>query len=223
MSEPFNPLAEQVLARTLVAALEERPWTALPPPGGRFDGAGIYALYYFGDNPVYHLLAGMNRDETGNVTCRWPIYVGSAAPEGSRKGDRPLDAPSGSRLYQRLRQHASTIRMARDLSLEHFGCRFLVTSELWFSLAERLLIARYKPVWNVIVDGFGLHRPGAPRETGIVPAWDILHSGRTWADAMRTRGVWWPPEQIREAIRCHLAGEPLRPMPTRPKGARRMR
>ena len=206
----------------MVQALENRPCAPLPPPSGSFEGAGIYALYYFGDNPTYRLLAEMNRDQGGNPSCRSPIYVGSAAPEGSRKGDRPFDAPPGARLYARLRDHAASIRVARDLNLEHFACRYLVTSELWFSLAERLLIARYKPVWNVVVDGFGLHRPGSIREEGAAPAWDILHSGRPWAETMRSRGFWWTPEQMREAIRCHLAGEPLPLIPSRPGRRRRV-
>ena len=61
---------------------------------------------------------------------------------------------------------------------------------VWITWAERLLLARYTPLWNTFLDGFGNHRPGRHREGGTIPWWDALHAGRSWAIGMaqsRTR------------------------------------
>ncbi len=47
------------------------------PPAARFDGAGVYALYYLGSFEPYARLASLNRDN-----FRRPIYVGKAVPPG---------------------------------------------------------------------------------------------------------------------------------------------
>ena len=46
------------------------------------------------------------------------------------------------------------------------------------------MIARFGPVWNSIVDGFGNHDPGAGRRAGMVSRWDVLHPGRAWASSL---------------------------------------
>ena len=38
-----------------------------------------------------------------------------------------------------------------------------------------------KPVWNVCIEGFGLHDPGGGRRKGEISWWDALHPGRSWA------------------------------------------
>ena len=43
------------------------------------------------------------------------------------------------------------------------------------------MVEHYKPVWNVIIDGFGNHDPGAARRAMKRPRWDILHPSRPWA------------------------------------------
>jgi hypothetical protein len=48
-------------------------------------------------------------------------------------------------------------------------------------LAERFLVEQYRPLWNVTIDGFGNHDPGAGRLAMKRPRWDILHPGRPWA------------------------------------------
>jgi hypothetical protein len=52
-------------------------------------------------------------------------------------------------------------------------------------LAESLLIERYRPLWNVVVDGFGNHDPGSGRHQGKRPNWDTLHPGRAWASRLQ--------------------------------------
>lgn len=52
-------------------------------------------------------------------------------------------------------------------------------------MAERFLIEHYRPVWNLCIEGFGLHDPGKGRHAGEVPWWDALHPGRSWAAKLR--------------------------------------
>ena len=58
-------------------------------------------------------------------------------------------------------------------------------------LAEHLMIANYRPLWNHVVSGFGNHDPGSTRYDQARPLWDELHPGRPWAARMQPaeRGV----------------------------------
>ena len=44
-----------------------------------------------------------------------------------------------------------------------------------------MLIERFKPVWNCLLEGFGNHDPGRGRKDGMMPSWDWFHPGRAWA------------------------------------------
>jgi hypothetical protein len=55
---------------------------------------------------------------------------------------------------------------------------------VWISLAERFLVAHFKPIWNVVIDVFGNHDPGAGRRGMKRPCWDIVHPGRRWAERL---------------------------------------
>jgi hypothetical protein len=54
-------------------------------------------------------------------------------------------------------------------------------------LGETLLIAKFKPLWNMSIEGFGNHDPGAGRYGGLRPLWDVLHPGRAWAEKCKMR------------------------------------
>ncbi|MEJ7653975.1 MAG: Eco29kI family restriction endonuclease [Chloroflexia bacterium] len=99
-------------------------------------------------------------------------------PAGTRRGGFGLDAPTGAVLHNRLRQHASSIQQVQNLDLTDFTCRYLVVDDIWIPLGERLLIERYHPVWNLVIDGFGNHPPGAGRRNQRRSSWDVLHPGR---------------------------------------------
>jgi hypothetical protein len=45
-------------------------------------------------------------------------------------------------------------------------------------LGESLLIENFKPLWNVLIDGFGIHAPGKGRKKQVQSKWDTLHPGR---------------------------------------------
>ncbi|OQB42428.1 MAG: Eco29kI restriction endonuclease [Candidatus Latescibacteria bacterium ADurb.Bin168] len=172
---PFNPLDKKNLGQSVTDALLEQTPTALPP--GAFFGAGVYAIYYTGTFEPYLPLAALNADDE----FMWPIYVGKAVPAGTRKGTFGLESEPGQFLYKRLGEHASSIDQTTNLSLGDFSCRFLVVDDIWIPLAESLLIARFNPLWNSCLDGFGNHDPGGGRSNQKVSDWDVIHPGRAWA------------------------------------------
>ena len=180
---PFNPLDTRNLAVAVAKALlgkAARPLGNLPT----FRGAGIYAIYYAGEFPAYARISIENRERE---RPRWPIYIGKATPPGGRRGAFNLAATDTTALYGRLREHAESLRMANNLAIEDFVCRFLVVQDLWIPLAEALLISHFAPLWNRLVDGFGNHNPGGGRYNGLRPRWDVLHPGREWAVRCRER------------------------------------
>lgn len=170
----FNPLDLRNLGDSIARAMgesEPAPLGSLP----KFNGAGIYALYYAGDHAAYAPLVEANRA----ATDPHPIYVGKASPKGGRKG---LASPEvGTSLRSRLSQHARSVSEAVNLELDDFSARWLVLEDVWVSLGETVLIRRHSPVWNAVVDGFGNHAPGSGRSAGLRPRWDVLHPGRSWA------------------------------------------
>jgi len=193
---PFNPLEKKNLGASIAQALLGMQAMALNELSV-FEGAGVYALYYTGDFPPYRPMAQKNRD--GNFAL--PIYVGKAVPAGSRMG-AGLDLAAGKVFYKRLKEHADSIRSAENLRIEDFYCRFLVVDDIWIPLGESLLIARFEPLWNALIDGFGNHDPGKGRRAGMRPRWDVLHPGRRWAANLAERQE--TPEQIAREAESYL-------------------
>ena len=178
---PFNPLDKTSLGSSVADALLARPAQPLGELG-RFHGAGVYAIYYCGKFKPYAALTAINTADE----VRMPIYVGKAVPAGARKGG-VLDAKPGRVLFNRLVEHAESIMATDNLDATDFHCRFLVVDDIWIPLGESLLIARFSPIWNSLIDGFGNHDPGGGRYSGIRPRWDVLHPGRRWAEKCRER------------------------------------
>lgn len=172
MVKAYDPLNYENLARSVVAALLESVSTGLPPTE-KFSGSGVYALYYMGTLPFYSHISSSDLHK--------PIYVGKAVPTGTRKGNRTIDSESDTELYRRLHDHAKSIEQAKNLDLIEFQTRYLVVVPVWITLAERFLIDHFRPVWNIVVDGFGNHPPGRGRRDMRRPRWDIVHPGRPWA------------------------------------------
>lgn len=177
--EPYNPLDKSNLGTSVADALLSRRGVDLPP--GRFLGAGVYAIYYAGSFEPYQSVAALDQDDTSAV----PVYVGKAVPSGARKGGYGLDANPGTDLHKRLREHATSIEQANNIELADCWCRYLVVDDIWVPLGESLLINRFSPVWNTVVDGFGNHAPGRGRLDQARSRWDVLHPGRPWADKLR--------------------------------------
>jgi Eco29kI restriction endonuclease len=197
MSEVYNPLEKYNLGRSVVDALLELPPINLNDLSP-FDGAGIYALYYQGAFEPYRLL-------TGAVESRElaPIYVGKAVPSGSRRGASLTTTAVGRSLYSRIREHRDSIAAVRNLEVADFSVRYLTVDDIWIPLAESLLISTFNPVWNHLIDGFGNHDPGAGRRQGLVPLWDVLHPGRSWAPKCKPRTE--TLEELSQRVIDHLA------------------
>ena len=189
--KPYNPLDKRNLGVSVANALLESP---VHPLGGqeRFPGSGVYAIYYVGGFDCYRALSRANAE----ARYTSPIYVGKAIPAGGRKGNVNEDA-THTALWKRLREHASSIDAVENLGLEDFLCRYLVVDDIWIPLGESLLITKFCPLWNKMVDGFGNHDPGSGRHRGKRSRWDVLHPGRPWAEKC----------QPREETRAQIAAE----------------
>lgn len=177
--EIFNPLDKRNLGVSIADAIfkqEVYPLNSLPS----FNGAGVYAIYYKGDFPLYKKISEKNIKDFIQ-----PIYAGKAIPEGGRKGGLGLDVPMGEYLHKRLSEHRTSIEMAENLNIDDFCCRFLVVDDIWIPLGESLLIEKTKPLWNIVVDGFGNHDPGSGRRNQQLSSWDTLHPGRNWATKLQ--------------------------------------
>lgn len=177
------------------------------PPESKFPGAGLYAIYYNGPLSLYESITPTTVEE-GSV----PIYVGRARPPGARHGVGLEATTTEPKLYERLREHKNSIKQVTDfahksntqnLDLTDFKCRYLVAEDIWVPLGEMLLIGHYRPVWNVLVDGFGNHTPGSGRKDQARSYWDELHPGRPWAASLP------PPDKSAEVLAAlvteHLA------------------
>jgi len=200
----FDPLDYDNLARNCVQELERRAAVPLDFPNP-FPGAGVYALYYIGNLGVYRPISLKD--------ASWPIYVGKAVPKGARKGARAKSTPGASKsLFKRLGEHRESIAAAANLEVGDFLCRYLAVKEIWITMAERLLIERYRPVWNVAMEGFGLHNPGKGRHEGQLSWWDTLHPGRPWAKHLqKTRTSREAEALVRDFLKLNGPGVGKRP------------
>jgi hypothetical protein len=171
----YNPLDYENLAKNVADKLMDPATPARPLPlRERFNGAGVYALFYTGDFPPYAVVRSPDATQ--------PIYVGKAAPPGGRKGTAVLDPlqplrDDGPFLYNRIADHVRSIGAVDNIKAEDFLCRVLRVTPVWITMAERLLILRYLPIWNGGLDGFGLHDPGGGRSPEV-SWWDAMHPGR---------------------------------------------
>lgn len=179
-SDPYNPLDKINLANSVAGALLRQPVRPLGDVGG-LVGAGVYAIYYTGAFPAYAPIAEQNRGDA----FRQPIYVGKAIPKGGRKGGLGMDSAKGTALSSRLKKHASSVEAASNLDIADFRFRCLVVDDIWIPLGENILIEAFKPVWNMVVDGFGINDPGSGRYNQARSQWDVLHPGRGYADKLK--------------------------------------
>lgn len=180
---PFNPLDKKNLGASVAEALVSQP---AHPLGDLpvFFGSGIYAIYYQGTHFAYGPVSIPNASSANPVI---PIYVGKAVPQGARKGKVIPDPTKSKALHGRLQEHAESILATDTLDIADFMCRYLVVDEIWIPLGESLMIAKFSPLWNLVVEGFGNHDPGSGRYNGMRPRWDTMHPGRAWAMKCRER------------------------------------
>jgi hypothetical protein len=165
----FDPLAVENVGVTLAVELLEQP-LSLMPPEAPFTGAGIYALYYGGDNDAYATLRGLDAGR-----FKYPVYIGKAAGESAKQGFSPNG--SGERkLYGRIVEHSRSIDAVENLQASDFRCRYLVLNDAYIALAESVMIRMFRPPWNGM--SFGSKVVGKNRMMGEPGLWDALHPGR---------------------------------------------
>lgn len=188
------------LVKDAVRFFNGTPVHQLPPPE-RFQGAGVYALYYTGENMVYSRYKELNR-----LSYDFPIYVGKAVPEGWRQS-RTSDsgATHSTALYRRLKEHSRNISAGEGLDIADFSCRFVIFekegSDMIGSI-EAALIKLNQPLWNSCVDGFGNHDPGKGRYEQARSDWDVIHAGRIWSE--RLNGIPGDKNNVLARIATHL-------------------
>lgn len=201
---PFNPLDKKNLGASVAEALVSQP---VHPLGDvkPFMGTGIYAIYYHGSFSAYGPVSKPNKANRADPVI--PIYVGKAVPQGARKGKVMADPTRSKALFNRLAEHAESVRATSTLSISDFSCRYLVVDEIWIPLGESLMISKFSPLWNLFVEGFGNHDPGSGRYEGLRPRWDVIHPGRSWAKKCKARSE--TADEILRDIRTHLAATVL--------------
>jgi len=171
------------------------------PPKDKFHGTGVYAIYYTGKDNLYRGISERNRLEFS-----LPIYVGKAVPRGWRKAR--IEDQNDIKTYElngRLREHSRSISLVNNLNLQDFQCRFMIlegNSSSLIGTVEAALIRYYRPLWNIKLDGFGNHDPGKGRYNQAKSDWDIIHSGRTWAE--KCKGKPNESDKVKEQITKYL-------------------
>jgi hypothetical protein len=198
----YKNSAFEELVKDAVRFFNGTPVHTLPPPE-RFHGVGVYALYYTGNFEIYSKYAELNRLQYGH-----PIYIGKAVPRGWRQSRISHTATSQTtELHSRLREHTRNIETGEGLSASDFSCRFVIFegggSDM-IGTIEAALIKIFKPLWNSAVDGFGNHTPGAGRFNQAKSDWDVIHTGRAWAE--KCMGVPKNKDMILANINKHLKG-----------------
>jgi len=197
-ARPFNPLDKSQLAESVAKALLDQDPIRLDQTQ-KFEGAGIYSLYYVGTFAPYLPCSLKNR---GGI-FESPIYIGKAVPKGARKGAGSDDATVCFALFSRLQEHSESISQAyTTLRVCDFFCRYLVTEDIWIPLGESLLINEFSPVWNLVIEGFGIHDPGSGRYKQKRSAWDVLHPGRPWASRCSANRI--TKKELLESLESHF-------------------
>jgi hypothetical protein len=145
-------------------------------PLERFEGSGIYALYYKGDNPLYN---PTNKSPKSKNSMGTPIYVGRSGQKSSA---------GGSELYQKIQNQCRSISEARNLEIEDFSIKYVILEgeeKIISEAIEDRLVESLKPTWNKCIEGFANHNPGRGRMKQSPSEWDTLHPGRPWVKGLQ--------------------------------------
>jgi len=205
----FDPADPKAIGRMVSIALLAQPLIPLTEVRPAY-GAGVYAIYYRGDHPLY---AGISGSET-------PIYVGKADPAND---DASTTREQGAKLTARLLEHAGTIATAGGyadrlpeglvpIRLADFVCRRLVCATNAQLVAEKHLIRTFWPIWNSETKacwGMSKHGDAATTRANKRSPWDVVHPGRAWAlDGRLVDSL--SPAEIEQRIASTLARVPAR-------------
>lgn len=162
----FDPMGTENVTSAICQELERQPLIPLVPEVPRFDGSGLYAIYYQGE--TLSLYAPL-RDH------KIPVYVGQGRSHVSATGAAARDSRP---LWGRVRIHQRSIAGA-GLPAGEFGVRLLLLPDVHADLGENGLIVFYKPVWNAVLRGFGSNEQGSTTRASRRTKWDTVHPGRS--------------------------------------------
>ena len=197
MFDPSNPhTVGELIAKTLL--IQPRvPLTEVASK--KFHGSGVYAIYYTGTFEAYR---PVSKSET-------PLYIGKVDPKSH---DANSVEAQGTKLYDRLvSDHAKNIRLAENLDIDHFECRYLVVKSAWQNTAETYLINMLKPIWNneiKICYGIGKHGDSSKTRKNTRSPWDTLHPGRAWAWSEGNTPNPKTQDEIKAEINAHYNKHP---------------
>jgi Eco29kI restriction endonuclease len=86
----------------------------------------------------------------------------------------------------------------------------------WIPLGENMMIEQFKPIWNLVIDGFGNKDPGRRRATQYRSPWDVLHPGRQFAEKLATGGA--TAEVLVTRLKEYFAGQVVPLVPAEEAG-----
>ena len=184
----YDPMDTAHITAAICQELERQPLIRLDPLVTRFDGSGLYAIYYDGQTvELYRPISGLTV----------PVYVGQALSHNSATG---VAVKESRPLWRRVRDHHASID-STDLPIGEFGVRLLRLPDVHADLGENGLRVLYKPVWNAILRGFGGHEQGQSTRQGARSKWDTAHPGRnrTYGSDSHDR------ESLIRAVEEHIA------------------
>ncbi|WP_204060603.1 Eco29kI family restriction endonuclease [Microbispora corallina] len=188
LPEFFDPMSTDHVSWAICRELERQPLVMFEPEIPRFNGSGLYAIYYRGASVgLYEPL----------VPYKIPIYVGQAESHNSATG---RGARTPDRLWKRISGHKRSI-IEGGLPIEEFGVRLLRLPDVHANLGENALRVNYLPVWNAVLPGFGSNEQGSSTRRSARTKWDTVHQGRsrTYGDERYDR------QELIEAVEEHIA------------------
>ncbi|MEV1244497.1 Eco29kI family restriction endonuclease [Nonomuraea sp. NPDC049750] len=161
----FDPLSTEQISVTICENFERQPLVSMTHEIPRFDGSGLYALYYRGASvDLYLPLARL----------QVPVYAGQALSSNSATGERVRERFP---LHSRLKQHRLSI-MEGGLPIGEFRFRALLLPDVHADLGENSLRVGYQPIWNSKLTGFGSKEQGSTTRRSKKSKWDTVHDGR---------------------------------------------
>jgi hypothetical protein len=184
----YDPMGTENIAAAICRELERQPSIPLDSPIPRFEGGGLYAIYYDGESlDLYAPLRGH----------KIPVYVGQSLSHNSATG---AAVASRNPLWGRVKDHRESIE-GSGLPVAEFGVRLLRLPDVHADLGENGLRVTYQPVWNTILTGLGGHEQGASTRQSRRSKWDTVHRGRA-----RTFGEdRYDKSELEKAVRDHIA------------------
>jgi len=160
----YDPMSTENVTSTMCQALERQPLTLLDQPIDRFEGGGLYAIYYRGTRlRLYEPLR----------SYEIPIYVGQGRSETRTGSAAERKYPLYTRVFGNHRRSLTDTDMVSE-----FVVRLLLTPNVHANLGENGLRVFYQPVWNTVLDGFGSNEQGPSTRKSGRSKWDTVHPGR---------------------------------------------